>query len=414
MAALADGRDVSPVRSDEGASGASARLVSVDLVRGAVMVLMALDHVRVYSGIPAGGPTVGIFLTRWVTHFCAPAFVFLAGTAACLQAGRLPGRAAASRLLALRGAWLILLELTVIRIAWTFNLDFRGYLLAGVLWVIGWSMVLLAGLLWLPRWAVAAFGLAVVCGHNLLDPSMRGLVAAAGTSPHGWLWKVLYVGFFAGPIEAWGGGPRLFVLYSLVPWVGVMAAGWAFGPVLTLDTARRRRVCLALGLSSIALFVLLRGLNLYGDPRPWAPPSGPDGMPGVLAFLNTTKYPASLSFLLMTLGPAIAVLPLLEGASGPVARWLAVFGRVPLFYYLLHIPLAHALAVAVSGIRQGQVSPWLFANHPMGNPPAPEGYMWSLPLLYATWAVAVLVLYLPCRWFAGVKARRRDWWLRFL
>jgi uncharacterized membrane protein len=378
------------------------------------MVLMALDHVRVYSGIPAGGPTPELFLTRWVTHFCAPAFVFLAGTAAFLHALKAPGRGAESRFLAVRGAWLILLELTVIRVAWTFNLDFRGYLLAGVIWVIGWSMIVLAGLVWLPRWAVAAFGIAVVCGHNLLDPWMRALATAAAESPHGWLLKVLYVGFFAGPIEVGDGGPRLVVLYSIVPWVGVMAAGWAFGGVLGLERARRRRLCLAIGLGATALFLLLRGTNVYGDPRPWAPAAGPGDMPAVLALLNTTKYPASLSFLLMTLGPTIALLPLLEGASGPIARWLVVFGRVPLFYYLLHVPLVHALAVVVSRVRLGHVTPWLFANHPMGNPPPPDGYTWSLPLLYAAWAAAVVALYVPCRWFAAVKARRRDGWLRFL
>jgi uncharacterized membrane protein len=389
------------------------RISSIDLVRGAVMVLMAIDHVRVYSGVPAGGPSAGVFLTRWVTHFCAPAFVFLAGTAAYLHGRKLPGLPALSRFLLLRGVWLILLELTVIRVAWTFNLNFREYLLAGVIWVIGWSLILLAALCWLPRWAVAAFGLLVVAGHNLLDPHMRGLVAVAADSAWGWLLKVLYVGFFAGPIGP-DDGPRLTVLYSIVPWAGVMAAGWAFGHVMTLPDDRRRRACLAIGLSATVLFLVLRGFNLYGDLRPWAPGAGQPPMPALFAFLNTTKYPASLSFLLMTLGPTIALLPLLEGASGPLARGLTVFGRVPFFYYLLHIPLIHGLALVVSAVRQGEVSPWLFANHPMGNPPPPDGYAWSLPLLYGVWAVSVLLLYLPCRWFAGLKERRKDWWLGFL
>jgi uncharacterized membrane protein len=405
---------VSPDRSAGAAGEPAGRLASVDLVRGAVMVLMAIDHVRVYSGVPAGGPGAGVFLTRWVTHFCAPAFIFLAGTAAYLHGRKLPSRGALSRFLVLRGAWLILLELTVIRVAWTFNLDFREYLLAGVIWVIGWSMIVLAALVWLPLWAVAALGLVIVAGHNLLDPSMRSLAAAADERPWGWLWKVLYVGFFAGPIEVGEAGPRLTVLYSIVPWVGVMACGWAFGSILLLKPPRRRRLCLTIGLAATALFLVLRGFNLYGDPRPWAPESGQPPMPAAFAFLNTTKYPASLSFLLMTLGPTIALLPVLEGASGALARWLTVFGRVPFFYYLLHIPLIHVLALVVSRVRLGELSPWLFANHPMGNPPPPEGYVWSLPLLYGVWALAVVLLYFPCRWFADVKARRKDWWLGYL
>jgi uncharacterized membrane protein len=197
-----------------------------------------------------------------------------------------------------------------------------------------------------------------------------------------------------------------------------MAAGYAFGSILTMEPARRNRVCLALGLGATALFLLLRGFNLYGDPRPWsATTPGPDGappMPALLAFLNTTKYPASLSFLLMTLGPTIALIPVLDRARGALARWITVFGRVPFFYYVLHIPLIHALALVVSQIRLGAANPWLFTNHPMGNPPAPEGYTWSLGLLYVVWAVAIVLLYFPCRWFAALKARRNDWWLGYL
>jgi uncharacterized membrane protein len=197
-----------------------------------------------------------------------------------------------------------------------------------------------------------------------------------------------------------------------------MAAGYAFGTILTMDTARRRWWCLGIGLAATALFLVLRGFNLYGDPTPWrgtaGGTSGQPAMPAVLALLNTNKYPASLSFLLMTLGPTIALTPALEAARGALARWLSVFGRVPLFYYLLHIPVIHALALAVSKVRFGAVSPWLFANHPMGNPRPPDGYTWSLPLLYGIWAVAIVLLFVPCRWFADLKARRRAWWLSYL
>jgi uncharacterized membrane protein len=373
---------------------AGRRLASVDIVRGAVMVLMAIDHVRVFSGVPAGGPTPGIFFTRWITNFCAPAFIFLAGTSAFLYGRR---HADLSRFLLIRGLWLVLLELTVVRVGWTFNLQFSTYLLAGVLWAIGWCMVLMAGLVRLPVATVGYGGVAVIALHNAVMPTLVPLLPAPVRA-------VLYTAFTDPPL-----GP-LVVLYSIVPWIGVMAAGYGFGRLLTLEPARRDRLCYAIGGVSILLFLVLRGFNLYGDPRPWS--SG--RIPAAFAFINTTKYPASLSFLLMTLGPTIALMPSLERARGAVARWLTVFGRVPFFFYLLHIPLVHALAVAVSLARQGQASPWLFTNHPMANPPPPDGYTWSLGLLYVVWAMAIAILYVACRWFAGLKARRTEVWLKFL
>jgi uncharacterized membrane protein len=382
--------------------GGPSRVASIDVIRGAVMVLMAIDHVRVYAAVPAGGEDPAIFFTRWVTHFCTPAFIFLAGTSAYLY-GRAHGDVA--RFLATRGLWLVLLELTVIRIAWTFNLEFGRYNLAGVIWVIGWCMVLLALLVRLPLVAIGAFGVAVIAGHNLLD-SVDGLVETLGASRLAGLWKILYIGFFAGPIAVGGTGPTLHVLYSIVPWVGVIAAGYAFGAVLTLDDERRRRLCLQIGLGAILLFALLRGFNVYGNPQPW---SG-----SFLSFLNTNKYPASLTFLLMTLGPTIALMPFVEHARGAVAERLAVFGRVPFFFYLVHIPLIHGLAMLVSLARTGSVDPWLFADHPLAPPPPPDGYMWSLPLLYGVWAGAIVVLYALSKQFAAVKARRTDRWLKYV
>src|SRR5215472_13249536 len=402
----------------------TARVAAIDVVRGAVMVLMAIDHVRVYSGLPAGGPTAGIFLTRWITHFVAPAFIFLAGASAFLHGRKLPNTGALARFLLTRGLWLVLLELTVLRVAWTFNFDFGHYVLAGVIWVIGWCMVLLAGLIFLPTWAVTAFGLALVLGHNILDAFSQTLYPMMEKSSWGWLMQVLY---FGGPVEMGEHGPTLFVLYSIVPWTGVMALGYAFGRVVIMDLGRRRRICLALGTTAVALFLLLRGFNLYGDPRPWSSPkppvaqaqqSAPGGAqaspaasspaprrpqaPAWISFLNTTKYPASLLFLLMTLGPTLLVFAFLENASGMFGP-LTTFGRVPFFYYVLHIPLIHLAAIVVSLLRLGSVSPWLFLNHPMMIPPAPPGYVWSLGLLYLVWAIAVAVLYFPCRWFAGLK-----------
>ena len=393
----------------------TSRIASIDVIRGAVMILMAIDHVRVYSGLPAGGPTPGIFFTRWITHFCAPAFIFLAGTSVFFYARK---RADASRFLLIRGFWLILLELTLLRLAWTFNFDFAHYEMAGVLWVIGWCMILMAALVKLPLATTGAIGVVIIACHNLIDSRPWQIVVGLNNSKFSGLWKILYVGFYAGPVQFGPNGPNLIVLYSIIPWIGVMAAGYAFGKILLLESTQRTRLCLTIGLVAIALFLVLRGFNLYGDPRPWHlsvqhQDSSP-GMPALFSFLNGTKYPASLDFLLMTLGPIIALMPLLETARGTFARTIALFGRVPFFFYVLHIPLIHALALVVSKIRLGSISPWLFTNHPMGNPEPPEGYTWSLPLLYVVWAISIAILYFACRWFANVKATRTTWWLKYL
>lgn len=395
------------LRETSSPTGATERIHSIDVVRGLVMLLMAIDHVRVYAGVPAWSADPATFFTRWVTHFCAPAFVFLAGTSAFLSGRRL-GPGALGRRLLIRGALLILLELTLVRVAWTFNLDFGRYSLAGVLWMIGWCMILMAPLVRLPLKVVATFGLVLIVGHNLSALLPAESVKALLSGGLGWLFKILY---FGGGIALVGGGtPNLFVLYSLVPWLGVMAAGHAFGRVVCLDRPSRVRALLAIGLSSIAAFLVLRGFNLYGD-RAWA---AGDEMPGWLAFFNTTKYPASLLFLLMTLGPTIAVMPLLENAHGKLARWLAVFGRVPFAYYLLHIPLIHAVALVILMLRTPAATGWLFHDHPLRPGPVPDGYMWSLGLLYAVTALVVVVLYFPCRRFVDLKARRAHPLLSYL
>jgi uncharacterized membrane protein len=371
------------------------RVVSLDVVRGAVMVLMAIDHVRVYSGLPAGGPTAGIFFTRWVTHFCAPAFVFLAGTSAFLW-GRSRPKVELARFLLTRGAWLVLLELTVIRVAWTFNFDFAHYLLLGVIWMIGWCMILMAAIVWLPTSAVGAFGLAVIAAQNVVGAIARAVPQL------GPLWQVIY---FGGVFSLGDGGPRVAVLYSIVPWIGVMAAGYACGAIVVREPAERRARFLRIGLAATIAFLIAGTATLALNP----PPPDARPMPALFRLLNQQKYPASQLFLLMTLGPTIALLPILDRAPGGAAqsaamKVLATFGRVPFFYYLLHIPTIHAAAVLVSLVREGHVNPWLFGNHPMMPPPVPPGYAWSLPLLYAVFAVVVAALYLPCAWFARVKA----------
>jgi len=413
------------------------RIASLDIVRGVVVVLMAIDHVRVYSGLPAGGPTPGIFFTRWITHFVAPAFVFLAGTAAFLYGQRVNDRGKLARFLLTRGLWLVLLELTVIRLCWTFNFDFANYMLAGVIWMIGWCMVLMSAIVYLPIKAIAVGSVSVILLHNVTD-LFGGFRSAISQGALGWLGKIAYAG---GAIPNGESGP-LLILFVIVPWIAVMAAGYAFGPVMQLSPERRRALCIKIGGAAIVAFVLLRALDFYGDPRHWRPrapaaaQAGPANAaqpatattppptaaqqpprrqpPAVLAFLGTTKYPASLLFLLMTLGPTLVLIGLVEGATGRVAGALETFGKVPFFYYLLHIPTIHLAAIVVSRVRDGSVTPWLFENHPMGNSGAPPGYTWSLGLLYLVWAIVIGVLYLACRWYAGVKSRSRSRWLSYL
>jgi uncharacterized membrane protein len=371
-------------------AGAS-RLGSLDVVRGIVMVLMALDHVRVYAGVPAGGPEPAVFFTRWVTNFVAPAFAFFAGTSAFLHGRKLGDLGALAKFLATRGAWLILLELTVIRVAWTFNFDFANYMLGGVIWMLGWCMILLALAIRMPLKVIAVGGAAIVALHNVSD-----FLGKSGDG--GPLGSLLYFGGSLGPVQ---------ILYVIIPWIGVMMLGYAFGQVMEWPADRRRGFCIRLGITLTALFVLLRVTNVYGDPRPWNGSS-------VLGFLSTAKYPASLQFLLMTLGPTLIALGFAERWRGGAAKALGTLGRVPLFYYLLHIPVIHVAACIVSWVREGHVNPWLFANHPMSPPEVPAGYMWSLGLLYLVWALCVVALYFPSRWFAEVRARRRSAWLSYL
>jgi uncharacterized membrane protein len=376
------------------------RIASVDIVRGVVMVLMAIDHVRVYSGVPAGGPTMGVFFTRWVTHFCAPVFVFLAGTSAFLYGHTVGEKSVVARYLLTRGAMLIVLELTVIRFSWTFNLDYSSFLLAGVIWMLGWCMILLAALIWLPVWAIGAFGLVVMAAQDVLQQVPGALPAAWGP-----IWEFIYPSGNDGPTLG-ANGPQVTVLYSIVPWVGVMAAGYAFGAIVSRDAAARRRLCLRIGLSATALFVVLAALSTYTSP---APDNAP---PFLIRMLNQRKYPASQLYLLMTLGPAIALMAFVDEARGRIAGFFETFGRVPMFYYLLHIPLIHAAALLAWLMRDGSVDTSRFATAPYVQ--VPPNARWSLLLLYVVFAIVVAILYVPCRWFAGVKRRRQDAWLRFL
>ena len=385
-------------------SGPSSRIASLDIVRGVAMILMAIDHVRVYSGVPAGGPTFGVFFTRWITNFVAPTFVFLAGTSAWLYGRKFAGRAALSQFLVIRGVWLIFLELTILRICWTFNFDFQHYLLAGVIWMIGWSMLALAAAVYLPMVWVASIGIALIALHNLTNLFRPQLAHAFGSEGPSWLLQIVY---FGGGFQIGQSGPPLYILYVLVPWVGLMFAGYAFGTIMQREPESRRRVYRWLGLSLTALYVLLRVVGAYGDPRPWDRHT-------LFSFLNTTKYPASLEFLLMTIGPMFLIWALAERWQGRITSVIETFGRVPMFYYLLHIPLIHLAACVVSLLREGHVNLWLFQNHPLDPGPVPAGYTWSLGLLYAVYAIVVSLLYFPCRWYAAKRKASRSALLKFL
>jgi len=375
------------------------RIASLDIVRGAVMVLMAIDHVRVYSGVPAGGPTPGLFFTRWVTHFCAPAFVFFAGTGAFLYGKKLGDTGALARYLVTRGLLLVLLELTVIRASWTFNVDYSAFILAGVIWMLGWCMVLMAALIRLPARAIGTLGLLVIIFQNVF-----GLLGGALPESARRIWEFLYP--VGAEITLGASGPTISVLYVIVPWIGVMAAGYAFGTIMVRDSNERRRLCLRIGLSATALFLLLGSLAVFLAPAPGGAP------PVLFRLLNQNKYPASQLFLLMTLGPTIALLPVAERARGRAADVLATFGRVPMFYYLLHIPLIHATALLAWFLRDGSVHPERFATAPFVS--IPEAQRWGLPLLYLVFFIVVAGLYVPCRWFGHVKSRRPAAWLRYL
>jgi uncharacterized membrane protein len=375
------------------------RIAAIDIVRGAVMVLMAIDHVRVYSGVPPGGPTAGVFFTRWVTHFCAPAFAFLAGTSAFLLGRKLAGTAALARHLVARGAILILLELTVLHVAWTFSFDFTN-LLFGVIWMLGACMILLAALVRFSPRAVGTFGVVVILFQEIfrLVPSLLPPGARAATMP---LWRLLYLG---GPITIVPDRLAITVLYNLVPWIGIMAAGYGFGAIVVREPAARRRACLRIGLGATALFLALGSIAALAR--------GGSEAPFLFRLLDQSKYRDSQLFLLMTLGPTIAVMPFLEGARGWFSNVLATFGRVPLFYYLLHIPLIHAVSLLVWFLRDGTTHADWFLSAPFVS--TPDGQQWPLRLLYLVFAACVALLYLPCRWFASVKGRTDHGWVRYV
>jgi uncharacterized membrane protein len=374
------------------------RIESIDVVRGVIMILMALDHTRDFFGKSGLNPTdpatttIPLFFTRWITHFCAPVFFLLTGTGAYLSLRRKSKREL-SWFLFTRGLWLIFLEFVVVRcLGWQFNFDYHLVIL-NVLWALGWAMITLSVLVYLQASFVTAFGIVMIAAHNLLD-------SIDSSNP---LWSILH----SPGLILKEPGHSIFVAYALIPWVGVTAAGYGLGQIYRWPSERRKAFLLPLGTGLTAAFVVLRGINVYGDPLPWS--TQRSAAFTVLSFLNTNKYPPSLLYLLMTLGPALLFLWAVDAGTPQWLRPALTIGKVPMFYYLLHIPLLHLLAVAVCYAKYGQVH-WMFESPTPRQFPItpPPGWGYSLPIIYLIWACVVLALYPLCRWFAGLKQRRSD------
>jgi uncharacterized membrane protein len=410
------------------------RLVSIDALRGIVMVLMALDHVRDFFGPTPFPPTAlanpdvtgPLFLTRWITHFCAPVFVFLAGTSAFLwwsrrRDGGRTSRRELSIFLLTRGVWLIAIEFLVVSPSWFLavyldpNVGFQGYFpIAQVIWAIGISMIVMSAVVWLPLWGVALFGAALVGGHNLLDGPLSGLVEHERFlgAPTDWFGKLVSVLHWSSSYF-WIDGQPVVVIYPIIPWPGVMALGFAFGALMRWPERMRTTACLTIGASCVVLMVLLRATGGYGEPGGRA--EFDTAGRSALSFVNLTKYPPSLQFLLMTLGPAIASIPLLERISSvrfgrSALAPLVTYGRVPFFYYLLHVPLINLASIVMARAR-GWSDAWWFA---VSTGSGPAEYELNLGLVYAVWVGVVAALFPACWWFARFRSRHRWWWLRYL
>lgn len=387
----------------------STRLVSIDLLRGAVMIVMLLDHVRDFvhrDGLTVdptdpGTTHAALFFTRWITHFCAPVFVFLAGTSGSLMLARGMSRRALAGFLLRRGLFLVAFELVVLRPLIWFNLDYSFVAHLQVIWAIGWSMVALCALLWLPNVGIGVLGLALIAGHNAWGHA--NFTFAQFPS-----WAALEViAHHKGAIRIGEGGPIAFVQYPLIPWVGVMLCGFWLGALYRCDPAVRRRTLLALGIGASVLFLVLRGVNGYGDPGPWT--SQATLAQTVFSFLRVEKYPPSLLFLLMTLGPALLALAALDGwRDAGRGRLVVVLGRVPLFFYVLQWPAAH-LASRLFQLIDGQPIGWDSPNPiTLGNA-LPPGCGFSLPVVYLAWALCLAALTPLCVAYARFKRAHPQW-----
>ncbi|NES04981.1 MAG: DUF1624 domain-containing protein [Okeania sp. SIO2F4] len=382
------------------------RVISIDILRGLVMVLMTLDHVRSFFSNADFNPldltqtNIPLFLTRWITHLCAPTFIFLAGIGAYLSLKRGKTKQQLSRFLLLRGLWFIFLDLTVVRLSWRFDLS-HIFSTAGVLWAIGCSMIFLAAIIYLPTRIIATIGILLILGHNLFDN-----VQAKQLGNIGWLWAILHERTMIEPIF----GFRLFILYPLIPWIAVMALGYAFGTLFEMEKYRRLQLLRKIGLSTIVAFIIIRATNIYGDPKPWSIQSSfPDTL---LSFINCHKYPPSLLYLLITLPLAILLLYYFEKSNIRYFKPLIILGQQPLFFYIIHVWLIHITAILFALSRYG-LTPFTFSQ--VGISWKPKAFGYDLPIVYLIWLLITFLLYIICDWFAKYKKKHRDkWWLNYL
>jgi uncharacterized membrane protein len=390
------------------------RIQSVDALRGLIMMLMAIDHIRDYIARSAmqflptdlSRTTATIFFTRWITHFCAPVFMLTAGLGAFFWMNRgHHSKSELSRFLVTRGAWLVLLEITVMRTIMFFQFSYHTKpVLLIILWAIGLSMIALAALIYLPLRLLACLSIAIIALHNLLDP-----VSPQSFGRLAWLWDILHQRSVL-PFM----GVNFVTGYPVLPWIGVMSLGYCLGTTFLWDATRRRRFLTRLGFALTAVFIVLRAINVYGDPFRWSHQASV--LFSALSFLNTTKYPPSLDFLLMTLGPAMVALAWLERFHFSFANPLIVFGRVPFFYYVAHMLLAHLIAVAMNFARYGRTAFLLIPPPSMGSPSKlfPPDYGFPLWTVYAVWIAVLLLLYPACLWFGNLKQHHHEWWLSYL
>jgi len=367
------------------------RIESIDIMRGIVMVVMALDHSRDfltnldYQPTDLSKASTILFLTRFVTHFCAATFVFLAGTSAFLTISRGKTKNQAARFLVSRGLWLIFLELTIIRFGWLMDLDYH-FLFLQVIWAIGCSMLVLAALIYLPMPVIAAFGFILIFGHDLLDHFTAAGLPRAETT----ICDFLHISGIVnlGPVN-------VLVFYPLIPWIGVMALGYCFGVIYKMDAKKRQKLLVIFGCSAVLVFVAIRAFNFYGDPANWTDQH--NWYRDILSFVDVSKYPPSLDYVLVTLGPVMLLLAAFENVHSRLSDIFLVYGRVPLFYYILHLYLLRLLMFATFIIAD---------KH--------KGYSFSLWVVYAVWLLAVFILYFPCRWFMKYKQTHKQWWLSYL
>lgn len=396
-------------------STAKGRIQSIDILRGIVMIIMALDHVRDFfhedaflkDPLDPATTTIAPYFTRWITHFCAPVFVFLAGTSAYLQ-GLKKSKGELSKFLITRGIWLILAEWLIISLALTFD---PGYHMIPfqTIWAIGISMVILGLVIWLPYPAIFAIGALIVSGHNLLDyPEAENFRKQI---PMGFWWDLLHAGRFA--FYPFAPGHNIIIVYPFLAWAGIMMMGYCAGRLFeaTVDPVRRKKMLLTLGFGLIAFFIAIRWINSYGDPRPWS--DYPSALSDFFSFMNVTKYPPSVMYASITIGPALVVLALIEGVRNKFTDFVKIYGRVPFFYYVLHFYIIHALTVFAFYFVEGLGSKDIVdPNSFFFFRPVKFGY--DLWVVYVVWIAVILILYPLCRWYNNYKSTHKQWWLSYL